>query len=97
MLQLLKEIENIQEPQNVLTQGNDPSLEDLSASLAWGYITLGLDDNLSAFEIFDGLDNSEQAIEILQDESQDLPMPQTLRDLLNSVMEDMLNDLETQI
>lgn len=95
MIQLLEEIENIQDTQDILPESGE--LEEVSIMLAWGYSTLGLSDELTAIEVLEGHDMSGQAIITLQDETQVLPIPDSLRDCLLIIVEEMHDDFVQQL
>jgi hypothetical protein len=94
MLDLLEDIENTYElPSSMLSQ---ESLGDVAGLLIWGYANMGLRGDLNPSEIAFGISNSEAALTILNDKTVPLSLTAPVRDLLNTVVEEIQDDLETE-
>ena len=96
MLQLLDEIEDAHDAEIALTISK-ASLQEAAEALVWGYANLGIDDELTPLTIVQGIDDCEEALELIQDPSEPPQLPPALLNLLEIAVEGMSDDLESAL
>jgi len=73
------------------------TLQEAADALVWGYANLGVDENLPALMIVQGIDDCQEALDLIHDASEPPQLPPSLLNLLDTAVEGMADDLEEAI
>lgn len=96
MLQLLDEIEEAQTG-GVSMDTTKETLQEAAEALVWGYANLGIDEELPTLLVVQGIEDCEDALELIRDPVEPPQLPPALLSLLDTAVEGMSDDLEAAL